>query len=282
MKILVAVDTEKYSNFAAREASWLAKNTWADVTLLGLQSTGNKSGPVDKKLVNALKGHIEFFGGDSSPYGSCDYGPPTRQGEKEWELPRQAPEGRKTLRVIVRIGDALEGILSEAWKDEPDLIVVGSAKAGEPEWLGEINLPRKVASSAPCTVLVVKEEKTPDAVVCCLDHDHVSQESLEMINQLVTLHSAQLTIVGVADGKGLNEKVETKMNEVLRYYGARDIRSWVKLVRGEELGAFARDAAETSLVGLWLGKKSLLRKIFSKNMLEELVGEAHSSVLVLK
>lgn len=282
MKILVAVDTENYSTFAAREGARLAINTWADVTLMGLQSTGIKSETVDAKLVDAMKSHIEFFGDDSSPYGSCDYGPPAKQSDKVWELPRRTPEGRKPLRVIVRSGDALEGILSEAWKDEPDLIVVGSAKAGEPEWLGEINLPRKLASSAPCTVLVVKEEKVPETVVCCLDHDHVSQESLEMINQLVTLHSAQLTIVGVADGKGLNEKVQAKMNEVLHYYGERDIRSWVKLVRGEELGDFARNAAETSLVGLWLGKRSLLKKIFSKNMLEQLVGEAHSSVLVLK
>jgi len=282
MKILLAVDTENYSQVAAQEAARFAVNTWADVTLLGLEPAEKGNNGLSPKLIDALKAYMEHFTGPSSPFNRFEDASFVKRSDKMWEMLAPGQEGRKTLRVVGRRGDALENILSQAWEDEPDFLFVGGAGEGKPEWLGEINLPQKLASMAPCSVLVVKEKKEPETVVCCLDHDHVSQESLEMINQLVTLHKAELKIVGVTDAKGLAGKVETKMNEVLTYYTERGIRSWVELVKTEELNQFAKNASASSLIGLWLGKQSLLKKIFSKKMLEQLVSEAGSSVLILK
>ncbi len=282
MKILLAADIENYSYVAAQEAARFAVNTWADVTLLGLEHADKGTHEISQRLAKALNTYIEFFTAPSSPFAGFDDRSLVKQGDKTWEMTASGQEGRKKLRVLVRRGDALENILAQTWEDEPDFIVVGGAVAGKPEWLGEINLPQKLASTAPCSVLVVKEKKDPETVVCCLDHDHVSQESLEIINQLVTQHRAQLKVVGIADGKGLAGKVEAKMNEVLRYYTERGIRSWVELVKSEDLSQFARNASASSLIGLWLGKQSLLKKIFSKRMLEQLIGEAGSSVLILK
>ncbi|MCJ7685937.1 MAG: hypothetical protein MUO68_16775 [Desulfobacteraceae bacterium] len=64
----------------------------------------------------------------------------------------------------------------------------------------------------------MKEEKKGDKIVCYLDHDLVSQQSLEMINQLVTLHKAELEIIDLTRGEGLKAEVEKKMDAILRYY----------------------------------------------------------------
>jgi len=281
MKILLAVDSENYSYIAAQEAARFAINTWSDVTLLGLEGTERGSNGVSHDLAAAMKTYMDFFIEPSSPFARLEDTSFEKRSDKMWEM-SDPGEGRKKLRLVVRRGDALENILAQAWEDEPDFLVVGGAAEGKPEWLGQMNLPQKLASTAPCSVLVVKEKKDPETVVCCLDHDHVSQESLEMINQLVTQHKAELKIVGVTDEKGLAGKVEAKMNEVLTYYTERGIRSWVELVKTSDLGQFARNASASSLIGLWLGKQSLLKKIFSKKMLEQLITEAGSSVLILK
>ena len=47
--------------------------------------------------------------------------------------------------------------------------------------------------------MVVKKEFRIDQIVCCLDQDNVTQSSMELINQLLTIHRAGLTLVGFTD-----------------------------------------------------------------------------------
>jgi hypothetical protein len=199
------------------------------------------------------------------------------------EAPVSPDTARKPLRLVVRSGNLLNAILGQARQDGSDFIVIGTAaNKDEPEWIGEVDLTAKVANNAPCSVLVVKEEKAVNTVMGILDQDHVSQESLELINQMVTVHQAELKIVGLATSKGLDERVEMKMGEVLDYYAARGIKAWITMVTEQEMEGFAAHAAETSLLGLWLGKKSFLAKIFSKDRVSQLINVTTSSLLVLK
>lgn len=288
MKMLVPVDVNLYSAVASRKAARLAINTWADVTILGIQpgTSSGKAAP-DTALSSAMSSYCKAFintaGEMESPYGNGELGTWRRTTDGAWEAPVSSDTTRKSLRLVVRGGNPLDAILEQTKQDQSDFIVIGTAaKKDDPEWIGEVDLTAKVANKAPCSVLVVKEEKAVNTVMGILDQDHVSQESLELINQMVTVHQAELRIVGLATAKGLDERVEMKMGEVLNYYAARGIKAWITMVTEEEMEKFAAAAAETSLLGLWLGKKSFLAKIFSKDRVNQLINVTTSSVLVLK
>lgn len=279
MKLLVVVDTEEYSQRAAQVAAQFAMNAWADVTLLAFQAS-NTDAP-RPEVVEALEKTRKRFLGPDSPYGKVGAPRYEAAGAKAWVAEEQPEKGQKRFRTVIRRGDPGRGIIEQVREEEADFLVLGASQT-EGEWVGESRLPQKVASGAPCSSLVVKGSGTGNTLTCCLDEAGVSQESLEIINQLVTTHKAELKIVGLTGARGLREKVEERLTEVLRYYATRNIRAWVRLVDAEELPAFARDASRTGMLGIWLGETSLLARIFSKDRLEQLVRSAESSVVILK
>ena len=159
--------------------------------------------------------------------------------------------------------------------------MMGCGKGTGCEWPDDAV--KKVVRNAGCSVLVVKEEKTPQMIVCCLDHDTVTQASIELINQLVTLYGAELEIVGVTDlMKGLPSDVDRRMAKILAYYTDQGIKAWIKSVDADSLKSFVDQAAEHNLVALWMGKESFLDKIFSRQRLVSLATDADSSILILR
>ncbi|MEE8480598.1 MAG: universal stress protein [Desulfobacterales bacterium] len=298
MRILVALDQHPYSNHAVREAAKLAMNTWADVTLLGVchkiaksQQSKERSAqgviehPVTKALGNHRKEFLGYFQGKDSPYN-------TQKSKNEFvEVKRhmweEAPAGRgaiKDLKMRIRQGNPAKAILAESLEEGSDLIVIGCDKDRKCLWENAANVPQKIANDAACSVLVVKEEeaKEVDRIVCCLDHDRVSQESLEMINQMVTLHQAELEIVGLTDGEGLRAEVEKKIELILKYYTARQIVPLIKLVEISALESFVSQEAQRSLMALWMGEKSMLEKLFPPRKVGKLIRTSQSSVLILR
>ncbi len=280
MKMLVVVDREQYSEVAAQEAAGLAVNTWADVVLCGLQERGDA---LDEGLAAAVIAYRQKFVGEDSPYGTGEAGGLRPAGNGRWELAAEGAAARKRLQAEVRAGGFRETVLRLVEEKQIDLVILGAGGEDVPQWGGDPHLPRKIAAAAPCSVLVVKKEpRASQTVTCCLDHDQVSQESLELVTQFVTLRQAVLEIVGLAGAKGLQDKVEKAMNAILRYYTRQGVQARVRVVVAEELASFAAQAAEHGLVALWYGKQSLFKKVFSVDRLEQLVASAGHSVLVLK
>ncbi len=297
MRILVALDQHPYSNHAVREAAKLAMNTWADVTLLGVcpkiaakrqQSKerfaqGVIEHPVTKALRNYRKDFLGYFQGKDSPYNS-------QQSENElievnrhvWEELPADRGAMKELKIRIRQGNMAKAILAESLEEGSDLIVIGCDKDRKFLWDNAVNIPQKIANDAGCSVLVVKEETTANRVVCCLDHDTVSQKSLEMINQMVTFHQAELEIIGLTDGEGLKIEVERKIDAILKYYTARQLMPMIQLVETSALEAFVSKEAQHSLMALWMGEKSILEKIFPPKKVGKLVRTSQSSVLILR
>ena len=117
-----------------------------------------------------------------------------------------------------------------------------------------------------------------------MDQAHVSQASLEMINQIVTLHEAELKIIGITGPKGKVGKgdVEAKIAEILKYYSDRQINAWIKLIRLDSLEEYVARASREGMIALWMGEKSLLSKIFSRDLVGKLVQYSQSSVLILR
>lgn len=297
MKILVAVDQHSYSSHAVGEVAKLAANTWANVSLLGVQAKGAvkrkdadtktglraSDGPVPEALFDYRKRFLYYFDQKECPYTQADAAEELAEVKKGiYEMLPVSKRAKKKLTLRLRIGSPGKEILSEAREEESDLIVLGCDPANGCGWDSGVSVPRKVANDAACSVLVVKKKKSVKRMVCCLDHDRISQPSLEMINQMVTLHGAQLTIVGLAESSTLKTEVEKKMDKILRYYHARNIDPWIQLVEIASLDSFIAQEARWGLMALWMGKQSILAKALPRSKVNKLIKGGDASVLILR
>jgi len=293
MRILVAIDENPYSAHAVSEVARLAANTWANVTLLGVQTkivpsgTASRNWAASHPLPEALRAYretfLKHFKEDECPYLQREFDYELIEVRKGvWEELYVAKSARKDLKTMIRVGNPVKELLAEAQEEESDLIVLGCNHGNDCAWGGLTNLPQKIANDAPCSVLVVKQEKKVEKIVCCLDHDLVSQPSLEMINQLVTLYKAKLVIIGLTEKETLKTEVEKKMDAILRYYTARGLEPWIEIVELSSLDAFISQEAKWGLMALWMGKKSILEKVFPKGKVDTLIKGSDSSVLILR
>ncbi len=298
MKILVAVDQNAYSAYAVDEVARLARNTLANVTLLGVSAMTdssdprranrsalwNRNHPLTSALNNYRESFFAHFGEGDSPYATREFGYELIEVRKGvWELLCVCRGGRKEFKTRVRSGAPVKQILAECEEEEADLIVLGCSADKMCGWDNDARVPQKIANDAPCSVLVAKEEKSSNKVVCCLDQNTTSQASLEMINQMVTIHDASLEIVGIteADG-GLRIDVDRKMNSILKYYRDRQINPFVKLVPLTSLESFVSEESRKGLVALWVGEKSILARVFPRTKVNRLIKASGSSVLMLR
>jgi len=294
MRILVAVDQHPYSDQAVDEAARLAANTWAHVSLMGVGKNGGPSaaevhGHVgnDATMTDLLfeqrNRFLSHFEASACPYlQSGAIVGPSEASVWENEMSVDAFSSAKKLTIQLRIGNTVKEILTEAREAESDLIVMGCDGGSGCGWAQAGDLPRKVAIDAPCSVLVVKHEATVKRILCYLDHDHVSQASLEMLSQIVTLYHAQLIIIGLADSQHLKSEVEVKMGRILSYYQERDIDPWIELVDPASLDAFIASESRWGLMALWMGKSSILEKIFHRSRVDKLIRGGDASVLILR
>ena len=103
-----------------------------------------------------------------------------------------------------------------------------------------------------------------------------------MINQMVTLYQTELEIVGLTDGTTLKPMVEKNLDAILKYYNARQIKAWIKLVGTASLESFISQEARRSMMALWMGGKSIITKIFPRGKVDKLIQGSKSSVLLLR
>lgn len=293
MRILLAVDQQPYSAHAVDDVAKLAGNTWADVTLLGVGPKATEIGrstsraeikhPLAKILRNYRRNFLDHFEKEESPYEkrSCNYEfVEVKKGI--WEELYVCRGGRKDLKIVLRPGNPVKEILAQSHEDDSDLIAMGCYKKGDCQWEGAINLPQKVANNASCSVLVIKEEKQIRKIVCCLDQENISQKSIEMINQMVTLYQTELEVVGLTDGTDLKPKVSKNLDAILKYYNSRQIKALIKLVPTASLESFISQEAKRSMMALWMGGQSLLAKMFPRGKVDKLIQGSESSVLLLR
>ena len=295
MKILAALDSSRQSSFIVKEVARLAANTWSDVTLLGIEPEAAQAvrvsfsredrGADDHPLLASLRKNrslfLDHFGAEGFPYT------PEHETSELDEVESGLYEDLRVLRGSVkqlncrlRPGNPAKAVLTEARNSQCDLIVVGSCTSSSK---GELSRSvKKIILEAETSVLLVAEFKKPRRIVACLDHVNVSQPSLEMINQMVTLYGADLEIAGLTTDDSLASEVDHKMGEVLKYYAANKIKALVRLVEEGSLEAFAAQAAKENLVALWMGKKSLLDRFFQPRNFSKLVSGTESSLLVLR
>ncbi len=229
MQILFAADEQPYSAYALKEVTRLALNTWADVTILGVApGLDPEAGPEpEQPLVQALERYREAFlqgaeEGGLAPYKASNFRQewvPLRGGR--WEEMLVARGAKKDLKVVLRTGTEAAEIMAEAREAESDLIVLGCSKGEQCLWGGRNPVPQRVVNDADCSVLLVKEEQPVTRIIACLDQSYISQDSLEMINQVATLYGAELELIGLGSEGALKKDVYRRLIEIGDYYEDR-------------------------------------------------------------
>jgi hypothetical protein len=189
---------------------------------------------------------------------------------------------KKDFRVRVRSGSPEREILSESQDDGIDLIVLGCAKGDKCEWANSVPAPQQVVDGADCSVLLVKEQQAITRIVACLDQGYISQESLEMINQMITIHNAGLDLIGLSQNGDMEQSVYTRLIEIGDYYSDRKVAINTRLMDIADFERVIAQETKQDLLALWLGKKSLLNRFFSKGWVGRFVSKCPTSVLVMR
>jgi nucleotide-binding universal stress UspA family protein len=294
MRILFAGDENQYSEYALKETTRLAKNTWADVTLLGIHAASSAKGsgregiwPGDLAVSKAMRHYREMFlkswDKGESPYESQD-------GRYEWislkdgcwEDTKVLRGSRKDFKVRIRAGTPELEILAEVKDEGSDLIVLGCTKGDNCYWAPSRPVPQEVVNNADCSVFLVKEEQPVNRIVACLDQGYISQESLEMINQMVTIHGAQLELIGLSQNGDMNKAVYTRLIEIGDYYSDREVEIKSRLTDVSDFERVISEELHEDLLALWVGKKSLLSRFFSRDWVGRFVSKCRTSVLVMR
>lgn len=282
MKILVALDTKKYSQKILKDVARLAKNTLADIVFLGIQDGGEEP---KESLVNALVKYqsdvYSYFATDDLPYAAVSATAWQAKGKGDWSL---SAKGLKEFTLRIKTGSVAKQAVSVAAEMQCDLIVLGCSCTTGCEWDGEMNVPLRIAEDAPCSVMVVKQVNAAKEIISILDRSVVNQEALEMVNQLVTLYGASLKIVGVKEKKERKQgEIEQRMVELLRYYNDREVNAWVKLLDSDDVKDYVTHSSQKAVIALWMGgKQTLVTRIFTRSMVDNLLETSKSSLLILR
>ncbi len=282
MKILVALDAKEYSRKIIKDVARLAENTLADIIFLGVQEkTAEPAKILASTLLKYQNDVFSYFSPDELPYAEAPSDQWQEHAQGDWSL---SAKGMKEFTLRIRAGSVAKQAVTVAEEIECDLIILGCSSKFGCEWSGEMNVPLRIAEDAPCSVLVIKQARKATQIVSILDQSVVSQDSLEMINQLVTLHDAGLKIVGVQEKKGAkNDEIEQRMVGLLKYYNDRKVSVWVKLVDSDIVKEYVTDSSREAIVALWMGgKQSLIKKLFSRSMVDKLLETTKSALLILR
>ncbi len=296
MRIMFVADQHEYSAFALDKVAMLAKNTFSDVTILGILPKEMASSitpgkpcdlSLDHPIINALEKYRERFlsnwDKDESPYSptKCQY---------EWfslkdglcEQMMVCRGSVKDLKVRLRFGQPVNETLAAIDEEGVSLVVLGCTKGETCQWKDMPTFPQKLVHAAPCSVLLVKEAERIDQIYACLDESHITQDSLEMVNQMAVLHNAKVNLVALTKGGGIKTEIYPWFDEIHEYYRKKGLDVESQFTEIDEFERFIRDKVQHGLLAMWMGKKSLLSKLFQRDSIEHFIGTCRTSVLVLR
>ncbi|MEJ2093205.1 MAG: universal stress protein [Syntrophobacterales bacterium] len=287
MKILFAGDEHPYSEYALKEVVRLAMNTWSDVTMLAVAPGETATPQPHLPLIQTLQGYRDLFlkssEAEGSPYARKQWRHewlPLKTGV--WEELLVCRGDKRDVRVCFRAGNVAQEIVTEAKLEETDLLVLGCTKGKECLWQKAEPVPRRVVNDADCSVLLVKEEQPLNRILACLDQSYISQESLEMINQMATIHQAAVELIGLSQSGDMKKDVYRRLIEIGDYYEDRQIKVSTQLTDIADFESFISHELQQDLLALWIGRKSLLDRFYPRDWVGRFVSKCQTSVLVMR
>ncbi|MEY4704701.1 MAG: hypothetical protein RL042_897 [Nitrospirota bacterium] len=208
------------------------------------------------------------------------------------------------IRLIADSGDAAESIILTAEESHADLVIVGQrGMTATPSFLlGGVS--QKVATYAPCSVLVVKEPMAKlDRIIVAIDGSEAAHKAVEFLAHCPFKGPAQVVVVtvwpsprsetwgipsGVPGRSELKQMVEDKGQELLRKItgecASESYRLTTELLHGDPafaiLDAAVRHQAQLIVIGS-RGMKAIKRFLLG-SVSEKVLVHASCSVLIVR
>jgi hypothetical protein len=275
MNILVVTDSRYFRQQLAREVGRFAANTWANITLLGTLSASDKN-QLDYSqqcLLNYRKEILNFLPVESDRTS-------IQKSILAWQKNGDrftliSPDSwQKRLELVLIDGNIIQEIHFFSKRHALDLLVLDGYSNLNPLLL-------EAATEASGCVLVAKGATDPNQIVCCLSHEHISQNSLEMINQLTTLYNAALKFVGFSNRENERMHIEILLKQLLHYYNDLNLTPWLEMVDVSIMPQFIVQQSKKNLVAISVEKNSSCNGLFTQEGLMSLISNTPSSVLLL-
>ncbi len=99
---------------------------------------------------------------------------------------------------------------------------------------------------------------------------------------MVFINKAKLNLVGLTRDQAIKIDVNKELWRIQDYYLSHDIETHVQLQEISNLETFLAKEATPDLLALWIGKRSLIKKILPEDWAGRLVSTSPCSVLVLR
>jgi len=275
MNILVVTDSRYFRQQLAREVGRFAANTWANITLLGTLSAfdKNKFDYSQQCLLNYRQEILNFLPVESDRTS-------IQKSILAWQKNGDrftliSPDSwQKRLELVLIDGNIIQEIHFFSKRHALDLLVLDGYSNLNPLLL-------EAATEASGCVLVAKGATDPNQIVCCLSHEHISQNSLEMINQLTTLYNAALKFVGFSNRENERMHIEILLKQLLHYYNDLNLTPWLEMVDVSIMPQFIVQQSKKNLVAISVEKNSSCNGLFTQEGLMSLISNTPSSVLLL-
>lgn len=220
------------------------------------------------------------------------------------EMKSDLTEHCRHIRLIADTGDAAESIIQTAEESRPDLIIVGQrGMTATPSFLlGGVS--QKVATYAPCSVLVVKESLAElERVVVAVDGSDESHKAVELLARNPFKGSVQVTIVtvwphrrleasgssmGGQDRSDARDLVAVKGEELLRRiadeFGKGPYRMATEFLHGDPAVAILDLAARHEAQMIVIGSRGMkaIKRFLLGSVSQKVLVYASCSVLIVR
>lgn len=193
MRILCAVDGSEYSHWGVQTLEALAERGPEHVTLVhvidktSLKTGKSKTPSVDKRALKAMEKAGQVI---------------LREAEQSAKvaLGQAATSPSTTLHRVLAYGPIAPTIAQQAQRGRADLIIMGSRGLSDIKGFLLGSVSRRVASMAPCSVLVVKEPLSVfRRVTLAIDDSKPSRVAAKFLRSQILSDSATVTILSSAE-----------------------------------------------------------------------------------
>lgn len=305
-RILVCIDGSDESYNGLRYAARLGRGVDADITLLyvRLEDQGLRSGGLQVKVArdNILDWGLDLPGirylkkggellielGNMAQDWQANHTHKEVQGDPSGDhLVEYRNQGGKKIRMRLKVSSSIEsGILDQQEEGDHDLIILGGSgrhRSHVTKFLGLAPVALKVATHAPCSVLVTRALEEDKGHLVCTDGSSVSLEMVKKDAILANCCDCPISLLSVALTDEDRPKAEQAIADARTALTALDIPVKQSQVRvGDPTVEIVEAGAEHSLIVMADTSKKGLRRFFIGGISFNVLEHAKNSVMIVR
>ncbi len=190
--------------------------------------------------------------------------------------------GKSVVLKLKTAPDPVSGILDQYELGPYNLIIIGTPSTwrGEMQSFWRAGSAQKVASLAPCSVLVSRPDRGDKGHLIAVDGSPESTEELRRAAVLAHHCGEPISVITVAPDKSKLDDAQKTMNESIATLRNMGLPKAAEIIRvGDPVREIVDEAKDYALVVVSDSRKSHIRRLFFKNYAFQVMGRSKVSVL---